>query len=81
MRIRSGYLTRTSRRRVLLRIHPFRGRGVDHQQEALLGRGKLGDVMLRVSPPDMLLHRTISFFLGEIRVSEDICRRIGAHRQ
>lgn len=59
------------RRALLLVLHPFRGRGVDHQQEALLGRGELRDVVLRVRPPDMLLHRTIAFFLEEILVSAD----------
>jgi len=39
------------------------GRGADHEQEALLGRGELGDVMLRMGAADMLLHGAISLFL------------------
>lgn len=44
-------------------------RGVDHRQEAFLGSGELGDVVFRVSPADMLLHRTIAFLLEKILLS------------
>lgn len=43
-------------------------RGVNHEQEAFLGGGKLGDVMLRMCTADMLLHGAVSLFLqGEAR--------------
>lgn len=43
-------------------------RRVDHEQEALLGGGKLGDVMLRMRTANMLLHGAVSLFLqGEAR--------------
>lgn len=38
-------------------------RGIDHELEALLGRRKLGDVMLWMGSSYVLLHRTISLFL------------------
>ena len=50
---------------MLLVLHPLRRRGVNHQQEALLGSGKLGDVVFGMRPPDMLLHRAIAFLLGK----------------
>lgn len=39
------------------------GRGVDHQQEALLGGRELRDVVIRVRTSDMLLHRAVALFL------------------
>lgn len=39
------------------------GRGVDHQQEALLGGRELRDVVIRVRTSDMLLHGAVALFL------------------
>lgn len=39
------------------------GRGIDHQLEALLGRWKLGNIVVWVSSTDVLLHGAISFLL------------------
>lgn len=39
-------------------------RGGDHQQEALLGSGQLGDVVVRMGATDVLLHGAKAFFLG-----------------
>lgn len=39
------------------------GRGVDHQQEALLGGRELRDVVVWVGTADVLLHGAIAFFL------------------
>lgn len=38
------------------------GRGVDHQQEALLGGRELRDVVVWVGTADVLLHGAIAFF-------------------
>lgn len=64
---------RTCRReRLLLRLgrgrRTLRGRGIDHELEALLGSRQLGDVVFRVRATDMLLHRAISFFLRKTKV-------------
>lgn len=41
---------------------------VNHQKEALLGRRKLGNVVLGMRPADMLLHGAVPLFLqGEKR--------------
>lgn len=37
--------------------------GIDHQQEALLGGRKLWVIVIRMSSPDVLLHRPKSFLL------------------
>lgn len=39
------------------------GWGIDHQLEALFGRGQLWDVVIGMGTSDVLLHRTVSFFL------------------
>lgn len=39
------------------------GRGIDHQQEALLGSRELRDVVVRVSTANVLLHGTVAFLL------------------
>jgi hypothetical protein len=38
-------------------------RSVDHEEEALFGRRKLGDVVFRMRSADMLLHGAIPLFL------------------
>ena len=48
---------------------PLVGRGVDHQLEALLGGGQLGDVVVWVGTADMLLHGAIPFFLGVVSIN------------
>lgn len=47
----------------LIRLSSLRGRGIDHEEEALLGGGKLGDVMFGMGSSDMLLHGAIPLFL------------------
>ena len=42
---------------------PLGWRRADHEQEALLGRRQLGNVVLRVCPTDMLLHGAVSLLL------------------
>lgn len=42
---------------------PLTRRGVNHEQEALLGRGQLGNVVLGVRPTDMLLHGAVPLLL------------------
>lgn len=49
------------------------GRGVDHQDEALLGRWELGDVVLGVGTTDMLLHGAISLFLQPAIADQHLC--------
>ena len=44
----------------------FRGRRVDHQCEALLGGRQLGNVVVRMRTPDVLLHRAVPLLLCTI---------------
>lgn len=53
----------------------MRRRGVDHQLEALLGRWKLGNVVVRVCSADVLLHRTVALFLP----FANMCQPCSAH--
>lgn len=68
---------RTCRReRLLLRLGrglwSLRGRGIDHELEALLRRRQLRDVVFRVRATDMLLHGAISFFLRSKSTVSDV---------
>jgi len=49
------------------------GRGVDHQDEALLGRWELGNVVFGVGTADMLLHGAISLFLRQQSLVSHLC--------
>lgn len=42
---------------------PLVGRRGDHQEEALLGRRELRDVVVRMGPPNVLLHGAIALLL------------------
>ena len=54
---------------LLLQLIPasiqFRG-AADHQQEALLSGGKLGNIIAWMGSSNMFLHGTKAFFLGHI---------------
>jgi hypothetical protein len=48
---------------LLLRRRSIAWRGIDHQKEAFCGGRKLGDVVFRMSPADVLLYRAVSLLL------------------
>lgn len=50
--------------------------GIYHQEETFFGGRQLRDVVAWVRPPDMLLHRTKSFFLQEIKVHDRSLERM-----
>lgn len=49
--------------RVLRHLWSVAWRSIDHQMEAFFSSRKLRDIMFRVRPTDMLLHRSVSFLL------------------
>jgi hypothetical protein len=68
---------------LLLGLGPVARRGADHEQEALLRSGQLGNVMLGVRAADMLLHGAIAFFLDVVCAASMIpfmCPRGGCFR-
>ncbi len=58
----------------------LRRRCADHQLDAFLSRGKLGDVFLRVGSADMLLHRTIALLLNFMDCHHRIARWVERDR-
>lgn len=46
-----------------LKVCPLVWRGVDHQKEALLGGRELRDIVIGMSPSNMLLHGAKAFLL------------------
>ena len=52
-------------------------RSVHHQQEALFGGRELGDVVVGMRAPDMLLHGAVAFFLGKKRQLARAEKKIG----